>query len=294
MPSTSAREVSAEFLGTFVLMFVGLGVNAQVTLGKLEIPAGAESTVTHFGFGDWFSINAGWGLAVIMGVYVAGGITGAHINPAVTFAMAVRKRLPWKKVAPYVLAQLAGAFVASLLIYLVYYEAINAYEHERASNTLSAAALAAAGEHTPRTMATAGIWATYPRQFSDGKQLSLIGGLTDQIAGTAMLLLCILALIDKKNVAPQANIGPLFVGGTVFMIGMSFGSNCGYAINPARDFSPRLFTYVAGWGGQVFDVHNGLWWLVPIVGPCIGAVLGAVVYEFFIERFHEHKELDAA
>ena len=82
MPSTSAREVSAEFLGTFVLMFFGLGVNAQVTLGKLEVPAGAESTVTHFGFGDWFSINAGWGLAVIMGVYVGGGITGAHINPA--------------------------------------------------------------------------------------------------------------------------------------------------------------------------------------------------------------------
>lgn len=288
MPGASLREVSAEFLGTFVLMFFGLGVNAQVTLGKAEAPTSQHHSITQYDHGDWFSINAGWGLAVIFGVYVAGGITGAHINPAVTLAMAVRKRLPWKKVAPYVLAQLAGAFLASLLIYLVYYEAINVYERGVAAQEVASTAT----DDAPRTMATAGIWATYPRQFSDDTQLSLVGGLTDQILGTAMLLLCIFALVDKRNMAPQSNMGPLLVGGVVFMIGMSFGSNCGYAINPARDFGPRLFTYVAGWGGQVFEVHNGLWWLVPIVGPCIGAVLGAVVYEFLIERFHDKSELD--
>lgn len=283
MSGENIRESSAEFLGTFVLMFFGLGVNAQVSLGKVDVATAGESSLTQYGFGDWLSINVGWGLAVAMGVYVAGGITGAHINPAVTLAMAVRKRLPWKKVGPYILAQLAGAFLASLLIYLVYFEAINAYEIANAEMQVAAVSDA------PRTQSTAGIWATYPREFADGTRLSLVGGLTDQIAGTAMLLLCIFALVDRKNMAPESNMGPLLIGAIVLIIGMSFGSNCGYAINPARDFSPRLFTYVAGWGRQVFDVHHGLWWLVPIIGPCIGAVVGAVAYEVFIERFHKQE-----
>lgn len=283
MSGAIIREASAEFLGTFVLMTFGLGVNAQVSLGKLQVATSSVSTLAQYDFGDWLSINVGWGVAVAMGVYVAGGISGAHINPAVTLAMAVRRRLPWKKTGPYILAQMAGAFLAATLIYIVYYESLNAYEAANAEMQVSR------GE-VPRTMSTAGIWATYPREFADGTKLSLIGGMTDQIVGTAMLLLCIFALVDRKNIAPESNMGPLLIGAIVLVIGMSFGSNCGYAINPARDFSPRLFTYVAGWGRQVFDVHGGLWWLVPIIGPCIGAVLGAVAYEGLIERFHD-KEL---
>src|SRR4026209_571620 len=98
------RESAAEFLGTFVLIMFGVGVVAQVVLG-----AG-----TH---GDYLSINLGWGLGVTMGAYVAGGISGAHLNPAVTLALAVHRGFPWRKVAPYCLAQMAGAFAASALVY---------------------------------------------------------------------------------------------------------------------------------------------------------------------------------
>jgi glycerol uptake facilitator-like aquaporin len=86
--------------------------------------------------------------------------------------------------------------------------------------------------------------------------------------------------------APGANLAPLLVGALVLLIGMTFGFNAGYAINPARDLGPRLFTAVAGWGPKVFTVHNGMWWWVPVVGPLIGGVLGGFVYDVFIARHH--------
>jgi glycerol uptake facilitator-like aquaporin len=128
-------------------------------------------------------------------------------------------------------------------------------------------------------LGTAGIFATYPQPF-----LSLAGGLIDQIVGTALLMSCVLALTDQRNAgAPLWLVGPL-VGGLVVAIGVAFGFNAGYAINPARDFGPRLFTAIAGWGGGVFTAGNGWWW-VPIVGPVIGASLGAALYDGFIGRF---------
>lgn len=252
----TAREAAAEFLGTFILMVFGIGVVAQVVLSDKQN-------------GEYLSINFGWGVAVTMAVYVAGGISGAHINPAVTLALAVHRKFPWSKVLPYVLAQFAGAFVASMLVYLTYYEALNAFD---------GGARAVTGD-----TATAGIWATYPQPF-----LSTVpGGLVDQIVGTALLLVLVFALGDLRNLAPQSNLAPLLVGGAVFLIGMTFGFNSGYAINPARDFSPRLFTAIAGWGADVFRAGNGLpWWWVPIVGPCIGGVLGGYAYELLIGSHH--------
>ena len=113
------KEFLAELFGTFVLMTFGLAVNAQVGLGDGE-------------YGDYLSINIGWGLAVVFGVYVAGGVTGAHINPAVTLALAVNRQLAWSKVLPYMAAQFIGAFVASALIYVVYLEALDHHEIARA------------------------------------------------------------------------------------------------------------------------------------------------------------------
>ncbi len=254
------REVLAEFLGTFVLMMMGLGVNAQVFLGNGD-------------FGEFLSINIGWGVAVMLAVFVAGGVTGAHINPAVSLAMSVRGDLPWKSLGPYVLAQMAGAFVASALIFFVYHEALLAHW--------------AAGNEGQFTIDSAGIWGTYPRELPNEQTLSSIpAGLIDQIVATALLLIVVCAVGDKRNMAPQANLGPLVVGSAVLMIGLSFGYNCGYAINPARDLGPRLFTASAGWGSQVFTFPDNIWWLVPVVGPCIGGVLGVICYDSFIRRRH--------
>ncbi len=251
------REAAAEFLGTFVLITFGVGVVAQVVL------SGEQN-------GQYLSINLGWGLAVVLGIYTSAGVSGAHLNPAVTLALAVHRGFAWSKVVPYVVAQMAGAVVASALIYGVYYEALEAFDG-------GYRAVPGVGQDAK---ATAGIWATYPQKY-----LSTWGGLFDQVVGTAMLVLCVFALGDSKNQPPSANLAPLFVGLTVVAIGMTLGYNCGYAINPARDLGPRLFTAMAGWGPTVFSAGNNWWW-VPVVGPCIGGVLGGLIYDGFVGKLH--------
>ena len=243
------REALAEFLGTFVLIVFGVGVVAQVVL----------SQQTN---GVYLSISLAWGLAVTMGCYVAGGVSGAHINPAVTLALAVHRGFPWAKVGPYVLAQVAGAFAASAVVYLTYAEALTAFD--------------GGIRQIVGPQATAGIWATYPQSF-----LSTLGGVVDQFVGTALLMLVVLAISDARNAPPTSGMAPLIVGLLVVVIGMSFGFNSGYAINPARDFGPRLFTAFAGWGADVFRAgHN--WWWVPIVAPVAGAIAAGWVYDGFI------------
>jgi MIP family channel proteins len=254
MMSGTARESAAEFLGTFVLICFGSGVVAQVVL------SGGQN-------GGYLSINLAWGLAVTMGVYVAGGVSGAHLNPAVTLALAVHRGFPWRKVLPFCLAQLAGAFSGAAIAFATYREAFNHFD----------------GGHRFVTgpQATAGIFATYPQPFLS----NVPGGLVDQIVGTGLLLLVIFALGDVKNLAPEPKVSPLFVGALVVLLGMTFGYNAGYAINPARDLGPRIFTALAGWGGDVFRAGNGWWW-VPIAGPLAGGVLGGFVYDLLITRHH--------
>jgi MIP family channel proteins len=250
------REAAAEFLGTFVLIAFGTGVVAEVVLS-----GGAN--------GSALSIHLGWGLAVVLGIYVSAGVSGAHLNPAVTLAFATLRGFPWRKLPAFVLAQLLGAFAGAALTFLTYREAFDHFDGGVRQVT---------GAH-----ASAGIFATYPQPF-----LSLPGGFVDQVVGTALLMLGIFAISDRRNAGP-AGLGPVLVGALVAAIGMSFGLNAGYAINPARDLGPRLFTALAGWGGEVFRAGNGWWW-VPIVAPCIGAVLGGLVYDLLITRHHPAPE----
>lgn len=255
MMQGTSREALAEFFGTFVLLAFGSAVVAQVVL----------SGGSH---GSYIAINIAWGLAVTMAIYVSAGVSGAHLNPAVTVALAVHRGFPWKKVAPYCAAQVAGAFTGALVTFLAYREAFTHFD--------------GGVRQVVGAKATAGIFATYPQDF-----LSLSGGLVDQIVGTALLLILVLALGDGKNFAPESRLSPMFVGLAVVLIGMSFGFNAGYAINPARDFGPRLFTWIFGWGDEVFRAGNGWWW-VPIVGPLIGGVAGGAIYDAFITR-HQPK-----
>jgi MIP family channel proteins len=260
----TAREAAAEFLGTFVLIVFGTAVVAQVVL----------SGQTH---GGYLSINIGWGLAVTMGVYVAGGVSGAHLNPAVTVAAAVHRGFPWSKVLPYCAAQIAGAFTASAVTFLTYRAAFARFDGGIRQVT------------GPR--ATAGIFATYPQEFLR----TVPDGLIDQVVGTALLIALIFALTDQRNLAPEGRLAPVLFGLLVILIGMTFGFNAGYAINPARDLGPRLFTFLAGWGGEVFRAGNHWWW-VPIVGPLVGGVIGGAVYDRVIGRHHpaEDRKREAA
>jgi MIP family channel proteins len=246
------REVLAEFLGTFVLIVFGVAVVAQVVLSQQAS-------------GGYLSINLGWGLAVMFGCYVAGGVSGAHLNPAVTVALAIHRGFPWHKVGPYVAGQLAGAFLASLVVYLTYFEALNAYD--------------GGVRQVTGDLGTAGIWATYPQAFLS----TFPGGFLDQVVGTALLVGVIFALTDVRNTPPPAGLGPLVVGLLVVVIGMTFGYNAGYAINPARDFGPRVFTALFGWGAEVFRAGN-TWWWVPVTAPMVGGVLGGWIYDQCVGR----------
>jgi MIP family channel proteins len=246
------REVLAEFLGTCVLILFGAGVVAQVVLSR-----GAN--------GSYLAINLAWGLGVTMGCYVAGGVSGAHLNPAVTLALAVHRGFAWRKVLPYTAAQVAGAFLAAAIVYLTYLEAFAQFD--------------GGARQVLGPQGTGGIFATYPQPFLS----TFPGGFIDQVVGTAILMGVILGITDTRNTAPPAGLAPFIVGLLVVGIGASFGFNSGYAINPARDFGPRLFTFVAGWGAEVFRA-GGAWWWVPIVAPCVGAVLGGWAYDACVGR----------
>ncbi|GAA2713691.1 MIP/aquaporin family protein [Actinoplanes palleronii] len=241
-------ELAAEFAGTLILILFGVGVVAQVVAG---------------GIGDHDSIAWAWGLGVTLGVYVAARISGAHLNPAVTIALAVFKGFSWRKVLPYSLAQFLGAFVAALLVRWNYTEVLHAAD-------------------PGLTIKTQGVFSTLPGNGT--LPVGEWGAFRDQIIGTAILLFVILALTDMANTAPAANLGPVVIGLLVVAIGMAWGTNAGYAINPARDFGPRLASFLTGYGGAFRDQTGYLYFWIPIVAPIIGGVLGAGLYQTLIGR----------
>ncbi|TQJ90816.1 MIP/aquaporin family protein [Streptomyces sp. SLBN-31] len=265
-------ECLSEFLGTFVLISFGCGVVAMAVAALPGSGRTSGPTTIFVAAGDWLLITWGWAMAVVFGVYVAGGVSGAHLNPAVTLAFAVRRKFAWAKVLPYWGSQLVGAFTGAALVYGVYHNAISTFDG------------AMKGPKTNgHTLASFSIFGTFPAPYFHG---GIWGPLIDQIVGTAFLVMLVVALIDLRNTAVQANLGPLLIGLAVAAIGMSFGANAGYAINPARDFGPRLFTWLAGWKelalpGSLSGAFSAYWW-IPIVGPLIGGVIGVLVYDLFI------------
>ncbi|XP_072258424.1 aquaporin-9 isoform X2 [Pyxicephalus adspersus] len=207
-------------------------------------------------------------MAVTMAIYATGGVSGGHINPAVSFAMCITGRLEWVKLPFYVSAQFLGAITGSALVFGVYYDSLMKY---------TGGVFTVDGPN-----ATAHIFATYPAPY-----LSTINGLADQILSTALLLIMVFAIFDKKNIAAPKGLEPIAVGLLIMLLGLSLGSNCGGAMNPARDLGPRIFTAAAGWGYEVFTTGNNFWW-IPVVGPLVGGALGAYVYILCIEAHHHN------
>src|SRR5919198_5709906 len=197
---TTAGELLSELIGTFVLICFGDGVVAMAVAGLNQSGRG---TMIFQASGDWLLIGWGWGLAVTFGVYVAGGISGAHINPAVTLAFAARRGFPWRKVPGYVAAQLVGAFLGALLVYIVYKGAIDSYE--RANHITRG---------DPSSIPTYSIFATFPAKYFG----NWLGPFIDQIVGTAFLVAFVFALVDDRNQPPKANLAPLLVGFVVVAV----------------------------------------------------------------------------
>jgi glycerol uptake facilitator protein len=244
-----------EVFGTFILILLGDGVVANVGLA----PRLAGTAY------NWNTITIGWAMAVTIAVYVSAGVSGAHLNPAVTIALAVKRGFAWAKVAPYIVAQMIGAFLGALGVFLCYMDG-----------------LVAAG--LPNVWCT-GPGSVFGKTFWGGASAGALGGYSlltaviCEIIATAVLMWGILASGDAKNNAIGANLGGVFVGLTVLAIGLSLGGPSGYSLNPARDLGPRLFGLVIGTQG-LFD---GMYWLLaPVIGPIIGAVLGVFAYDMFI------------
>ncbi|RLN87535.1 hypothetical protein BBJ28_00014282 [Nothophytophthora sp. Chile5] len=249
--SVHLRECFAEFLGTLVLVCFGVGVNNQVVLS-------ADAN------GTWLSINICWGIGILIGVYVAEGVSGAHLNTVVTFAHAVYGRVPWWKVPGYALSQTLGAFVGAGLVYVLEYQKLRAEDPDKELMQSN--------------------FATYP---SD--DISNYTAFYSEALATAMLLLAIYAITDEKNRA-AGPVGTPFAFALLIMgLGMAFGMNTGFAMNPARDFGPRLMTYCAGYGSKVFTDNDYYFW-IPIFGPLVGGIVGAGAYILLVQIQHDDDE----
>ncbi|XP_062310445.1 aquaporin-3-like [Osmerus eperlanus] len=250
------RQALAECLGTLILVMFGCGAVAQLVL----------SGGSH---GLFLTVNFAFGFAATLGILVCGQVSGGHLNPAVTFALCLLGRERWIKFPVYFAFQTLGAFLGSGVIFGLYYDALWDFK----------GVLAVTGDN-----ATAGIFATYP-----GKHLTLVNGFFDQMIGTAALIVCILAIVDPYNNPIPPGLEAFTVGFVVLVIGLSMGLNSGYAVNPARDLGPRLFTAIAGWGSEVFSAHD-YWFLVPIFAPFLGTIFGVMVYQFMV-GFHQEGEV---
>jgi glycerol uptake facilitator protein len=251
-------ELIAEIFGTFVLILLGDGVVANVGLApRLAAPAY-----------NWNTITVGWAFAVIVAVYIAGGVSGAHINPAVTIALAVKRGFPWGKVLPYIVAQFIGAFLGAAGVYLIYREG------------LVSAGMPNVWSTGPGSVFGASFWGG--EGAASTGSYGLVNASIAEFFGTMVLLWGVLASGDEKNLGLKNNMGPFLVGFTVLAVGLSLGGPSGYSINPARDLGPRIFGLLVGTKG-LFD---GMYWLVPpVLIPAIAGAVGVYLYDWFISPF---------
>jgi glycerol uptake facilitator protein len=254
-------KIVAEIIGTFLLILMGDGVVANVGLGpRLAAPAY-----------NWVAITFGWGLAVAVAVYAVAGVSGAHINPAVTIGLAVKGDFPWRDVVPFIIAQMIGAFLGALGVYIAYYDG-----------------LVSAG--MPNVWCT-GPGSIFGQAFWGGTGGTAVGSYSlancfaTEIIGTMVLLIGVCAIVDSKNVGAGANTGPFMIGMLVVGIGLTLGGPSGYAINPARDLGPRIFGTLVGTTG-LFATGGGWYWIgPPVIGAIIGGILGCLIYKYLVSRF---------
>lgn len=263
MKKTLMGECISEFIGSWILIFIGCGSVASLVLNGASIS-------------QW-EIGIIWGLAVTMAIYVTGAVSGTHINPAVTIALMVYRDFPKKKVLPYIIAQILGCFVGAATVYFLFKNLFISFEN--ANNIVRASASG---------MATAGIFSTYPHA-----DISIMTALFTEIIITMLLVMVILAVGEAKNSnKPHANLAPVMIGLTIAIIGASFGVLTGFAMNPSRDLGPKLFAMIAGWGTNALG--ENMYFLVPIVGPIIGGLLAGFVYDKGVKRYLDDQEITEA
>jgi glycerol uptake facilitator protein len=240
-------KFTAELIGTMLLVILGDGVVANVLLKN-----------SKGNNGGWIVITAGWGFAVMMAAYAVGWISGAHLNPAVSIAFAAAGvgDFTWAQVPTYVGGQMIGAFIGAIIVWLAYLPHWGITEDKGAVR---------------------GVFCTAPAVRKP------IANVITEAIGTFVLLVGVLAIPSVKNLDPKlgfsTGLGPMLVGFLVWSIGLSLGGPTGYAINPARDLGPRIAHALLPIPGKT-DSDWGYAW-VPVIGPIIGGVAGALFYKYF-------------
>ncbi|GAA5862165.1 hypothetical protein JCM8547_007761 [Rhodosporidiobolus lusitaniae] len=247
------REPLAEFLGTLALVVIGIGSDCQTKI--------SQNTM-----GAYQSMNWAWGLGVMTSIYIAGGVSGGHTNPAVTLVLALFRGFPWKMVPRYIFAQIFGAFCGALIIYGNYKRAIQEYDSEKLIYA------------TTTSNASATLFITAPATQIG----NTVEGFCQEVLASGILTIAVLALGDENNAPPGAGLGAIVLGFVVVAIGMSNGWISGYAINIARDLGPRLALWCLGYGIKLWH-HDDWWWLAgAICGPVVGSIAGALAYDICI------------
>ncbi|MCW1243268.1 aquaporin [Pseudomonas sp. SAICEU22] len=250
-----SSQCLAEFLGTALLIFFGTGCVAALKV------AGAS-------FGLW-EISIIWGVGVSMAIYLSAGISGAHLNPAVSIALSLFTDFEKRKLPFYIICQVAGAFCGALLVYTLYSNLFFDFEQSRHMV-----------RGTEASLELASVFSTYPHSALSIGQAFLV-----EMIITAILMGVIMSLTDDNNGLPRGPLAPLLIGLLIAVIGSSMGPLTGFAMNPARDFGPKLMTFLAGWGEISLTGGRDIpYFLVPIFAPIVGACLGAAAYRGLIAR----------
>src|ERR1700735_4646621 len=240
MSKTFVGQLISEAMAMFMIIAFGDSVAAMYTLYS---PSPYQQA--------YWGVCIAWGLAVTLAIYTTGAVSGCHGNPAVTLALAVYRGFEWREVVPYWVAQVVGAFLGAGVVYVLFGPVI---DHFNALNHLTREAGGAAG-----------VFFTHA-----GLAITPMHAFGDEVILTAFLIFGIFAITEQYNeMAPGANGGALMIGLLVALIGASMGYLEAWALNPARDFGPRLFCFLTGWGPAALPSPQSYWW-VPIVGPLIG------------------------
>lgn len=259
------RVYLAEVAGTFLLVLFGTGSVAAAVL------TGAQA-------GLW-QVAVVWGFGVALAIYATAAVSGAHLNPAVSLALAIFRSVyfPWSRLLPYWAAQLTGAVVAGVVVLVVFGPFIDRFnvEHElERGGPGSEASAMVFGEYFPNPA----IFGTGPEAHALVSPLAAVGV---EALGTAILVFMIFALVDPRNAGSPAWLAPFFIGFTVAVLISIFAPVTQAGWNPARDFGPRIVAFIAGWGEVAIPgPRNGFW--IYIVGPLVGGPIGAGIYDFLI------------
>lgn len=261
---------TAEVIGTFLLIFFGLGaVHVAVLTGDLA--------------GLW-QVGSVWGASIMLAIYAVGGVSGAHINPAITVGLATWGLFPWSRVAPYLVAQLTGAMLAAAVLFAFFQGFLTEKENAKGVVRGERGSIITAmcyGEYFPNPGPLAGGTATYDEaehRRLDGCVSELTACLAE-ILGTAILAMMVVAVTEERNPLGPQRLAPVFIGLTVIALICVIAPITQACFNPARDFGPRLFAYFAGWGEVALPGPRPTGFLtVYILSPLVGAVLGIGFY----------------